>query len=75
MTKESILNYFEAAEFSIGPEGAIRFGASMAPAIDTMELQELGCHFISVDPGKRTFPIHNHLGNDELSVVLEGEET
>ena len=75
MTKESILNYFETAEFSIGPEGATRFGALMAPAIDTMELQEVGSHFISVDLGKRTFPIHNHLGDDKLFVVPEGEET
>ena len=28
-----------------------------------------------MEPGKRAFPAHNHLGNDELFVILAGEGT
>ena len=31
--------------------------------------------YIRVAPGKRAFPFHNHLGNDELFVILEGNGT
>jgi uncharacterized cupin superfamily protein len=35
----------------------------------------LGAMFVTVAPGKRAFPFHNHLGNDEMFVILEGEGT
>ena len=55
------------------PEGGSeRFGASVAPLSDTFGMHGLGVMAITVPPGKRAFPFHNHLGNDELFVILEG---
>ena len=62
--------------FPMGPEqGSDRFGATVAPVGGPLGLKGLGAMFVTVEPGKRAFPFHNHLGNDELFVILEGEGT
>ena len=73
--KGSIVNLFEEPQFSFGPEKSSRFGASTAPMADELDLDGLGCRLITVEPGKRAFPFHNHLGNDELFIILEGSGT
>ena len=35
----------------------------------------LGCKHIAVEPGKRAYPYHSHLGNDEMFVILGGSGT
>ena len=56
-------------------QGSDKFGATVAPVGRGLGLQGLGCMYVQVEPGKRAFPFHNHLGNDEMFVILEGEGT
>jgi len=37
--------------------------------------KSLGCTLYEVPPGKRAFPLHAHLANEEAIYVLEGEGT
>jgi len=75
MTKP-ILNISDTQPFPAGPEGgSARFGAQVAPMGAAIGLKGLGCMLTIVEPGKRAFPFHNHLGNDEMFVILEGEGT
>jgi uncharacterized cupin superfamily protein len=37
--------------------------------------KSLGCSIYEVDPGKRAFPMHAHLANEEAIYILEGEGT
>ena len=57
------------------PSGSETFGATVAPLGRALGLTGLGAMLISLEPGKRAFPFHNHLGNDELFVILEGSGT
>lgn len=60
--------------FAMAPEGGSRtFGAEVAPMGEALGLSGLGAMLITVQPGKRAYPFHNHLGNDELFVILAGE--
>ncbi|SDI19591.1 cupin domain-containing protein [Aliiruegeria lutimaris] len=69
-----VIHLDEAKGFPIGPkEPSERFGASVVPLGAPLGLTGLGAMLIEVAPGKRAFPFHNHLGNDELFVILEGE--
>lgn len=68
--------HIDACEsFRVGPEGSERIGANVSPLGQALGLKGLGAMLISVEPGRRAFPFHNHLGNDELFIVLEGEGT
>lgn len=69
-----VLHSDELDDFPTGPEGGSeRFGARVAPMGKALGLGLLGAMLTRVAPGKRAFPFHNHLGNDELFVILEGE--
>lgn len=71
-----VLNVHDAQGFPMAPEGGSRrFGATVAPVGRPLGLTGLGCMYVEVAPGKRAFPFHNHLGNDEMFVILEGEGT
>ncbi len=70
-----VVNLFDAKAFSNAPEGSTRFGAMIAPVGDALGMAGLGAMFVTVEPGRRAFPFHNHLGNDEMFVILEGEGT
>ena len=71
-----ILNVADADGFSMAPEqGSDTFGAMVAPVGARIGLRRLGCMYVTVEPGKRAFPFHNHLANDEMFVILEGEGT
>jgi uncharacterized cupin superfamily protein len=66
----------EAGGFPMAPpQGGVRFGATVAPLGAALGLTGLGVMQMTVAPGKRAVPFHNHLGNDELFVILEGAGT
>ena len=76
MTDKPVLNTADAHTFLAGPEGGSeRFGAQVAPIGAAIGLKGLGCMLTVVEPGKRAFPFHNHLANDEMFVILEGTGT
>ncbi len=52
-----------------------RFGATVSPFGEALGLSGLGAMMVTVEPGRRAFPFHNHLGLDEMFVILEGEGT
>lgn len=51
------------------------FESSIRSVGGALGLTGLGAMHVSVEPGKRAFPFHNHLGNDEMFVILEGQGT
>ena len=57
------------------PAPSERFGAEVRALSPLLGLRGLGCMMVELAPGKRAFPFHNHLGNDEMFVILEGEGT
>ncbi|MGL6291176.1 MAG: cupin domain-containing protein, partial [Silanimonas sp.] len=48
-------------------------GAMVAPISPRIGAQKLGYNLTIVPPGKAAFPAHNHYGNEEMFLVLEGE--
>lgn len=69
-----VISLSEAESFPMAPEaGSERFGATVTPLGRHVGLKGLGAMHVEVAPGKRAFPFHNHLGNDEMFVILEGE--
>jgi uncharacterized cupin superfamily protein len=48
-------------------------GAMVAPIAPRIGAQKLGYNLTIVPPGKAAFPAHNHYGNEEMFLVLEGE--
>lgn len=66
----------EETGVAMAPEGGSdRFGAEVVDVNGPLGLSLLGAMHVTVEPGKRAFPFHNHLGNDEMFVILEGEGT
>ena len=72
---EPVVNIHKVDGFFREPENSTRFGATIAMVGRRLGLAGIGCSYIAVEPGRRAFPAHNHLGNDELFVILEGEGT
>lgn len=70
-----VVNVYDAQAFSNQPEGSARFGAMIAPLSEMLGMLGLGAMFVTVEPGRRAFPFHNHLGNDEMFIILDGEGT
>ncbi|MBC6438190.1 MAG: cupin domain-containing protein [Rhodobacteraceae bacterium] len=52
-----------------------RFGAMIAPLGPSLGLSGLGAMQVTVEPGRRAFPFHSHVANDEMFVILEGKGT
>ena len=52
-----------------------KFGSTMGLVGKAVGARELGCMYMQVEPGKRAFPYHNHHGNEEMFVILEGQGT
>ena len=70
-----VLNVHDAAAFPMqGGDGTV-FAATVAQIGRAIGAGGLGAMFVTVAPGKRAFPFHNHLGNDEMFVILEGTGT
>lgn len=75
MTKP-VVTLSDLQGFPMAPDGGSdRFEAKVAPFGDAIGLSRLGATRITLAPGKRGFPFHNHLANDEMFVILEGEGT
>lgn len=73
---DPVFNPASADGFPMAPEGGSDvFGATVVPVGKSIGLRKLGCMQITVAPGKRAFPFHNHLGADEMFVILEGRGT
>lgn len=70
-----VVNIQDVDSFSNRPGDSRRFGATIAPLTGSLGMTDLGAMFVTVEPGRRAFPFHNHLGNDEMFVILEGEGT
>ena len=71
-----VVHIDDLRRFPTGPEGgSARFGAEVSPVGAALGLTGLGMMVTTVQPGMRAFPFHNHLGNDEAFVILEGEGT
>ena len=71
-----VVRLSEAEGVPMTPEGGSEtFGAEVASIGRRLGLGALGAMYVSVAPGKRAFPFHNHLGNDEMFVILDGEGT
>ncbi len=59
-----------------GPEGGSgKLGGMVCSFGSQLGLGRLGLLRSVVEPGKRAFPFHNHLGTEEAFVILEGEGT
>lgn len=73
MTEKPVLNIADAKLFptksETTPEG---FGAMVSPIGRAIGAKQIGCMLHVVEPGKRAFPFHNHHGNEEMFVILEG---
>lgn len=56
------------------PTGAAaeRFDARMGQIGQRLGAQKLGYNVTAVPPGKRAFPFHSHMANEEMFFVLEG---
>jgi uncharacterized cupin superfamily protein len=61
--------------FQAGPSHGTRFGSRMKPLAASSGGKAIGCTFYEIAPGKRAFPLHAHLVNEEAIYVLEGEAT
>jgi len=48
-------------------------GAKIGFVSDKIGAKKLGYNLTVLPPGKRAFPFHNHVANEELFFVLEGE--
>ena len=70
-----VMNVSEAQGFPMQGGDGSKFSASVAPVGSVIGAGGLGAMYVTVEPGKRAFPFHNHLGNDEMFVILEGEGT
>lgn len=60
------------AAFAATGEAAQRFDARMGQIAPVLGAQKLGYNVTAVPPGKRAFPFHSHLANEEMFFVIEG---
>jgi len=68
-----ILN-LDQLEWTEYEQGA-RFGARHATVGERLGARKLGYGVFEIPPGRRPFPYHAHMANEEMYVVLEGEGT
>lgn len=69
-----VVNLEELDTFPNDPPVA-GFGSTMALVGKAIGARDLGAMYMQVEPGKRAFPFHNHHGNEEMFVILEGSGT
>jgi uncharacterized cupin superfamily protein len=62
-------------EWEPGTAHGRRFGSKTKRLAAQTGARSLGCTLYEVSPGKRAFPMHAHLANEEAIYVLEGEGT
>lgn len=74
MTGKPVVNLSDLETFPNEPP-IDKFGSTMGLLGKAVGSVELGAMYMQVEPGKRAFPYHNHHGNEELFVILEGTGT
>jgi len=72
---EPVVRIADESPVDFAPSNAGRFGAKVRALGKKLGTAGLGCKHIELAPGKRAFPYHNHLGNDEIFVILAGRGT
>ena len=62
---------------SIWSGASTRMGRTSAPGVSNSSAggEKLGCSLYEVPPGRRAWPYHYHLANEEAIYVLEGSGT
>ena len=60
--------------FAASGDAAQRFEARMGMVGARIGAKLLGYNITAVPPGKRAFPLHNHMVNEEMFFVLEGSD-
>ncbi|MEM0954900.1 MAG: cupin domain-containing protein [Pseudomonadota bacterium] len=73
MEKKPLVNLDELKFFEMS-QGE-KYGAMLAPIGSEIGAEKLGCRVTVLQPGKRAWPKHSHLVNEELFFILEGEGT
>ena len=58
--------------FAATGDAAQRFDARMGVVGARIGAKGLGYNITAVPPGKRAFPLHNHMVNEEMFFILEG---
>jgi uncharacterized cupin superfamily protein len=58
--------------FAASGDAAQRFDARMGIVGARIGARLLGYNITAVPPGKRAFPLHNHMVNEEMFFILEG---
>jgi len=72
---EPVVRIADEPPVDFAPPQSERFGAQLRHVGTRLGIPGLGCRHIELAPGKRAFPYHNHLGNDEIFVILAGSGT
>ena len=67
----NLVNISDVAPQEIGNGG--RFGGLRRVLGRSAGGKQLGCSHLELPPGKRGFPFHYHLANEEAAYILEGE--
>jgi uncharacterized cupin superfamily protein len=60
------------AAFAATGAAAERFDARMGEIATHLGAEKLGYNLTVVPPGKRAFPFHSHLANEEMFFIIEG---
>lgn len=70
-----VIHIDDAEGFEMSGGDGATFAAHVAPIGEPLGSTGLGAMYVTVQPGKRAFPFHNHLAMDEMFVILEGSGT
>jgi uncharacterized cupin superfamily protein len=62
-------------EWEDGLSHGTRFGSKTKHLAALTGGKSLGCSIYEIEPGKRAFPMHAHLANEEAIYILAGEGT
>jgi uncharacterized cupin superfamily protein len=56
-------------------ENGGHFSASLGAIGRPLGMQRMGCGVVVLEPGKRAWPHHEHYGQEEAFIILDGEGT
>ena len=68
--KKPVISLDDVPMMDFGNGG--KFAAKLGRIGPLLGAKNLGCMLTIVPPGKRAFPHHAHLNDDEMMVILEG---
>jgi uncharacterized cupin superfamily protein len=52
-----------------------KFAAQLGRIGGVLGMRKMGCGLVVLEPGKRAWPHHEHYGQEELFIILEGQGT